>query len=280
MNAKSKTPNAAGTGLVLAATAGCLVMISCANPEAFKLPVAADRSPAAPFDGGTDSKTSGGGGSFVAAGGTGGANVAGTGGRPDGGTGGGQAGNRGGGQAGSMGGATGQAEVGTGGGAGQPDGSETTGSGGSVSPTGTGGMVGAAGGTSGAAPVSSGGSSAGATGGSQTGGNATGGRGGAEGTGGSPAATGPCASLCTSPTVITLPHAAANLGSDATCEEAKGAIEGGNCGNFVSPRTFKVNGVTVPCTTADWTKIPPLRNGGYCFQASAGSHTYAYFVTF
>src|SRR4051812_18243560 len=111
MNAKSKTPNAARTTQVLVATAGCLMMIACVSPEAFKVPLEADRS-AAPSDGGADSKTSGGGGSFVAAGGTGGANLAGggagSGGRADDGKG-------GGGQAGSMSGTAGQTGGGTGG---------------------------------------------------------------------------------------------------------------------------------------------------------------------
>lgn len=276
MNAKRKTPGVAGTGLFLAATSACLIL-SCASPEGFKGPFAAGTAPALP-DGGADSKGSGSGGSVVGGGGTGGAAVVGL---PPG-TGGG-AGTRGDGaeESGSIGAVAGQAGGGTGGGAARPHGPEATGSGGgSVTPTGGGGMAGAAAGSSGAAGGGSGGSAGGVTDGSATGGR--GGRGGAAGAGagGSPPATGPCAGLCTSPIVISLPHTATDLGSGATCQEAKGSIEGGNCGNFVSPRTFKVNGVTVPCTTADWTTIPPLRNDGYCFQASAGSHAYAYFVTF
>lgn len=131
--------------------------------------------------------------------------------------------------------------------------------------------------------TSSGGSAGGGTGGTTSRGGAGGGAAGAAGAagaGGSAAATGPCAGLCRDPVGISLPHASMSLGSDATCQEGKGSIDGGNCGNFVAPRTFKVNGVTEPCDTTNWTTIPPRRNGGYCFQASAGSHSFAYFTTF
>ncbi|MGC4067137.1 MAG: hypothetical protein QM784_21355 [Polyangiaceae bacterium] len=50
------------------------------------------------------------------------------------------------------------------------------------------------------------------------------------------------------------------------------------CGNFDVGRTFKINGTTVSCTGA--ATLPAKRNGGYCFQASAGTPAWAYFSTY
>ena len=288
MNLRWKMPKAPRTGLVLAAVATCSV-VSCVRPEAFNPSLAADGA-TTPRDGGADSKGSGSGGTLAGVGGTGGANVVGRGFRRQWGRGRSRRGSRG--SADRWAPRLGRRVGGMSGGAGRPGGSDEnatgsggsdengTGSGGSVGPESTGGMAGAAVGPGAAGASGSRGAAGGAPAGGARGDAGGDAGGGATGTGGSPPATGPCAALCTNPTAISLPHAAADLGSDATCEEAKGSIDGGNCGNFVSPRTFKVNGVTVPCTTADWTTIPPRRNGGYCFQASAGSHSYAYFVTF
>jgi hypothetical protein len=121
--------------------------------------------------------------------------------------------------------------------------------------------------------------------------------GGAPGTGGSGGAAdagtanGPCAALCTTPTVFTATsYSSGNLGSGAGCFETTAAISGGNCGNFCGqanvtcsvqscqPRTMSINGTTVPCTGN--FVLPTKRNGGYCFQPSAGDCSYAYFVTF
>jgi len=53
-----------------------------------------------------------------------------------------------------------------------------------------------------------------------------------------------------------------------------------NCGNFVDPRTFSVNGMDIDCVAAGNKSLPPIRNGGYCMEASAGQFSYAYFRTF
>ena len=51
------------------------------------------------------------------------------------------------------------------------------------------------------------------------------------------------------------------------------------CGNFVTPRTFTVNGTTFDC--ASGRRHPSrCRNGGWCFEASAGNNSYAYFATY
>jgi len=54
------------------------------------------------------------------------------------------------------------------------------------------------------------------------------------------------------------------------------------CGNFVSPRTMTVNGTSIDCVSNGGanTTLPAARNGGYCFQASAGQYSYAYFSTY
>jgi hypothetical protein len=42
-----------------------------------------------------------------------------------------------------------------------------------------------------------------------------------------------------------------------------------------------VNGTTmIDCVTAGSYPLPAPRNGGFCFQASAGQYAYAYFNTF
>jgi hypothetical protein len=57
------------------------------------------------------------------------------------------------------------------------------------------------------------------------------------------------------------------------------------CGNFLAPRTFSVNGMSLDCTAGGGTAtatypLPPARNGGFCVQAGAGQYPYAYFSTF
>jgi hypothetical protein len=87
----------------------------------------------------------------------------------------------------------------------------------------------------------------------------------------------PCAAYCASPTVFTTTnYSSGNLGTGATCHETTANIVGANCGNMGS-RTFKVNGVTQTCTGN--ITLPAKVNGGYCFQATAGTPDYAYFGT-
>jgi hypothetical protein len=121
------------------------------------------------------------------------------------------------------------------------------------------------------------------TGGRGTGGAATGGRGGsagAGGAGGGGGAVAPCTGLCAGPTSFSLAnYNSGNLGTGATCHQTLANVVGTNCGNFVSPRTFRINDVPVTCNGGNVT-MPPKRNGGFCFQASAGNHPWAYFATF
>jgi hypothetical protein len=41
-----------------------------------------------------------------------------------------------------------------------------------------------------------------------------------------------------------------------------------------------VNGTAIDCVTAGTYPLPSARNGGFCFVASAGQYSYAYFTTF
>jgi len=49
------------------------------------------------------------------------------------------------------------------------------------------------------------------------------------------------------------------------------------CGNFATGRTLRVNDTLVSC--GGNVTLPAKRNGGYCVQASAGDHPWAYFST-
>jgi hypothetical protein len=90
--------------------------------------------------------------------------------------------------------------------------------------------------------------------------------------------TTPCASLCASPVTFTSQsYQSGNLGTAATCHETSANLAGLSCGNFASSRTFSVNGTLINC--AGSATLPAKRNGGYCFQASAGDHAWAYFST-
>jgi hypothetical protein len=90
----------------------------------------------------------------------------------------------------------------------------------------------------------------------------------------------PCSGLCSNPVTFTaLNYNSGSLGSGATCHQTTTTLNGFVCGNFNSPRTFAVNGTTFTCNNQT-TAAPAKRNGGYCFQASAGSPDWAYFQTF
>ena len=90
----------------------------------------------------------------------------------------------------------------------------------------------------------------------------------------------PCTGLCTGPTTFTNQYfSSGNLGTTAKCFETSTALVSGNCGGFVSPRKLTINGTTMACTGQNWT-LPAKRNGGYCFQATAGNNSWAYFSTF
>jgi len=83
--------------------------------------------------------------------------------------------------------------------------------------------------------------------------------------------------LCTSPiTFSTQNYQSGNLGSGATCHETSANLQGVQCSNVTSPRTFSVNGNAVSCSTST---PPAKRNGGFCIQTSAGNPTWASFAT-
>jgi hypothetical protein len=94
-----------------------------------------------------------------------------------------------------------------------------------------------------------------------------------------PTGTGPCAGLCSNPGMVAPGTASGDLGTEATCDEVVGNVTHLVCGNFVAPRTLKVNNVTVSCAGGG-VALPAARNGGWCMQASAGQYSYAYFNSY
>jgi subtilisin family serine protease len=93
-------------------------------------------------------------------------------------------------------------------------------------------------------------------------------------------ASNPCAGLCNNPVVFSISgsYQSGNLGTGAICYETTANIYGGNCGNFVSPRTLSVNGTVQSCSGGNWSSVPAKRNGGYCIQTTAGNYSWAYFT--
>jgi len=89
----------------------------------------------------------------------------------------------------------------------------------------------------------------------------------------------PCASFCSNPVNFSGNFQSGNLGTAATCHQTTGPLNGGNCGNFVSPRVLKVNGTTMTCNNQNWPTIPPKVNGGYCITTTAGNQPWAYVAT-
>ncbi|WP_438025398.1 trypsin-like serine protease [Sorangium sp. So ce233] len=93
-----------------------------------------------------------------------------------------------------------------------------------------------------------------------------------------PSAT-PCSSICSNPTAITsATYSSGNLGTGERCFESTANSVQVNCGGFASSRTFDVNGTALSCNGAAIT-LPAKRNGGYCFHASAGANSWAWFTT-
>jgi PKD repeat protein len=92
---------------------------------------------------------------------------------------------------------------------------------------------------------------------------------------------GPCAGLCSNPITFTINGSfqSGNLGTGAVCYQTTSVIHGGNCGNFVSPRTLQVNATTEPCNAGNWASVPATRNGGYCIQTTTGNQPWAFFTT-
>lgn len=90
----------------------------------------------------------------------------------------------------------------------------------------------------------------------------------------------PCSAFCQNPVVFSSSNfQSGNLGSNATCHQTTATLNGGNCGNFVSPRSLSVNGTLMSCNNGNWSSLPPKVNGGYCVQTTAGNHPWAYFTT-
>jgi PKD repeat protein len=94
------------------------------------------------------------------------------------------------------------------------------------------------------------------------------------------AGTGACAGLCTPSTIFTVngSYQSGNLGTGAVCYQTTSVVHGGNCSNFTSPRTLKVNGTTESCDNGNWSSIPAARNGGYCIQTTSGNQPWAAFA--
>lgn len=90
----------------------------------------------------------------------------------------------------------------------------------------------------------------------------------------------PCTDICESPTSFTTQYfSSQNLGTTARCFETTANLISGSCSGFASPRTLAINGTTMSCNGQNWT-LPPKRNGGYCFNVSAGQNPWAQFNTF
>jgi hypothetical protein len=71
-----------------------------------------------------------------------------------------------------------------------------------------------------------------------------------------------------------------DLGTAATCHFVEGTAGGMVCGNFVSPRAMTVNGTSFNCVSGQGGNLPAPRNGGWCFETTAGNNSYAYFATY
>jgi len=70
-----------------------------------------------------------------------------------------------------------------------------------------------------------------------------------------------------------------DLGTGATCHYVMGSSGTAQCGNFVAPRALTVNGTTaLPCDAGH--PLPAPRNGGWCFEATAGDYAWAWFGTY
>ncbi|WP_437314944.1 trypsin-like serine protease [Sorangium sp. So ce385] len=95
---------------------------------------------------------------------------------------------------------------------------------------------------------------------------------------GAPIST-PCSSICSNPTQITsASYSSGNLGTGERCFESTANPVAVNCGGFAASRTFEVNGTALSCSGQGVT-LPAKRNGGYCFHASAGANSWAWFTT-
>jgi hypothetical protein len=92
---------------------------------------------------------------------------------------------------------------------------------------------------------------------------------------------GPCDGLCSPAETFSMPpnFSPGNLGTGARCFETLSTVSGGNCGNFGTGRTLKVNNAEQTCDWVNWPGLPGPRNGGYCIAVSAGDYDNATFTT-
>lgn len=92
--------------------------------------------------------------------------------------------------------------------------------------------------------------------------------------------SGPCTGYCDNPVAFNATnYQSGELGTGVACRETTAPLNGGVCGNFVSPRKLFVNGVEVVCNWTPWASIPPAENGGYCIHTTAGDYPWAAFAT-
>ena len=90
---------------------------------------------------------------------------------------------------------------------------------------------------------------------------------------------GPCAGLCDGAVPFAGPgYSSGSLGVLAVCRETTATLASAACGGLVAPRAFTINGATIACEAGN-VKLPPARNGGYCFAATAGDASWAWFAT-
>jgi hypothetical protein len=90
---------------------------------------------------------------------------------------------------------------------------------------------------------------------------------------------GPCDGLCDGAVAFSGPgYSSGSLGVLAVCRETTATLASAACGGLVAPRAFTINGATVACEAGN-VKLPPARNGGYCFAATAGEASWAWFAT-
>jgi hypothetical protein len=89
----------------------------------------------------------------------------------------------------------------------------------------------------------------------------------------------PCTGLCAAPTPVTSQYFSSGpLGTGDRCFESFASIVSGNCGGFAPGRTFAINSTNMTSDGTNWT-LPQKRNNGYCFRASAGLNSWAWFGT-
>lgn len=90
----------------------------------------------------------------------------------------------------------------------------------------------------------------------------------------------PCAGLCENPSPVSWSgsYQSGNLGTGAICQETTQPVVGGNCGSLAPGRQLLVNGATQTCNGANWSAVPPPRNGGYCIQTTPGDWPWAFYT--